>query len=196
MRRLVTFLLPVLVTTACGAQQAAESAALVQPPSSLVQPALDRVAQAGSGVDLNRWKGSSTFREEVDQNLASMQKDLQTALPPLLIAADAAPNSASAALPVLLNLDALYSVLLRVTLASRSSAPRDENAALEQAANVLDGARRTLGDAVLAAAQRAEQQLSELRQQNAAAQVQAQPEPPAAATPKIKKKAGKTSAAR
>lgn len=143
-----------------------------QTPSSLIQPALDSVARAGSSVDLNRWKGSGAVRDEVDANLASMQKDLQTTLPPLLTAADAAPNSTSASLPVLLNLDALYSVLLRVTIASRAGAPREQNTALEQAATLLDSARRDLGDAVLSAAKAQEQRTAELQatlQQQAAA---------------------------
>lgn len=154
----------------------------VQPPSSLVQPALDSVARAGSAVDLNHWKGSAAARDEVDGNLASMQKDLQTTLPPLLAAADAAPSSAAAALPVLLNLDALYSVLLRVTIASRGSAPRSESAALEQATTLLDGARRDLGDAVLRSAMAAEQQVSDLQttvQRQQAVMQQVPPPPPA-----------------
>lgn len=134
-----------------------------QKPSSLLQPALDSVAHAGSGVDLNRWKGSNALREEIDANLASMQKDLQMTLPPLLMAADSAPESASASLPVLLNLDALYSVLLRVSIASRTGAPREENTALEQAVTLLDGARRDLGDAVLQSAQAQEKRTAGLQ---------------------------------
>lgn len=178
-------MLPLLLPSALLGQASSQTAALssvanVQLPSSLVQPALDSVARAGSAVDLNHWKGSAAAREEVDGNLLSMQKDLQTTLPPLLSAADAAPSSAAAALPVLLNLDALYSVLLRVTIASRGSAPRSENTTLEQAAVVLDGARRSLGDAVLQSATSAEQQLTELnatvqRQQAALRQAQQTP---------------------
>ena len=165
-----------------------------QKPSTLVQPALDSLAHAGSSIDLNRWKGSNGIREEVDANLASMQKDLQTTLPPLLTTADGSPDSASASLPVLLNLDALYSVLLRVTIASRNGAPREENTALEQAALLLDSARRDLGEAIMAQTKaqddriaelqaKAKQQASELdaEEQTKAAQ-QAQP------VPKISKK--------
>src|ERR1700712_3379442 len=99
----------------------------VQKPSSLVAPALESVAKAGSAVDLNKWKGGNAVREEVDANLVSMQKDLANTLPPLIVASDAAPSAASASLPILLNLDALYSVLLRVTIMSRGSALRDQN---------------------------------------------------------------------
>ena len=147
-----------LLVACCSAQTAA-----IQTPSSLVQRALQSVGRAGSAVDLNKWKGSNAMREDVDANLASMQKDLQSTLPGLLTAADAAPASVAASLPVLLNMDALYSVLLRVTIASRNSAPRDENTALEQAAVLLDSARRDLGDAVLAAAKAQDKQIAGLQ---------------------------------
>lgn len=146
----------------CPAQQQAD-APPSQKPSSLLRPALESVGRAGSAVDLNHWKGSNAVRDEVDSNLASMQKDLETTLPPLLTAADASPDSAAASLPVLLNLDALYSVLLRITIASRSGAPRDESTALEQSARLLDSARIDLGTAILAAAKAQEKQNAELQ---------------------------------
>lgn len=180
----------------CRTQQAASAAPATQAPSSLVRPALDSVARAGSAVDLNRWKGPNATREGVDANLASIQKDLETTLPPLLTAADAAPNAASASLPVLLNLDALYSVLLRVSVAAHTGAPRDEAAAIDQATTLLDSARRDLGDAVLRSAKAAEQQVTELQttvhQQEAAMQQVQQPVKPASTTKPKKKMSGGT----
>lgn len=169
----------VSVMAPCAAQQTTQETGTVQTPSSLVQPALDSVARAGSAVDLNRWKGSNSLRQETDANLASMQKDLQATLPPLLAAADAAPTSATASLPVLLNLDALYAVLLRVAIASRGSAPRDEATALEQAATVLDSARRDLGDAVLTSARALEKQVTDLQATLKRQQTPQQPVTPA-----------------
>ena len=181
---------------ACSAQGGQTPA--LQPPSTLVRPALESVGRAGSAVDLNKWKGSAATRDDVDANLVSMQKDLQSTLPPLLTAADAAPDSAAASLPVLLNMDALYSVLLRVTIASRSVAPHDENTALEQAAVLLDSARRDLGEAILTATRAQEKRIADLQatvQQQAAtmaatATVPAESAP--AARPKRKKTASST----
>lgn len=197
MRQIAVPFLLVVCSTLCAQQP--QSPAPAQPPSSLIQPALDSVAQAGSAVDLNHWRGSAAARDEVDGNLLSMQKDLQTTLPPLLAAADAAPASVAASLPVLLNLDALYSVLLRVTIASRNSAPRSETASLEQAAALLDGARRSLGDTVLRSAAAAEQQVNDLqatvqRQQAALQQAQQPPAKPTATTKTKKKPTGSTAA--
>jgi len=172
--------------------QAAEAEKL----SSVVMPALSVVGKAGSAVDLNRWKGSNAMREEVDGHLASMQKDLQTTLPPLLTASDAAPSSVASSLPVLLNLDALYSVLLRVTIASRTGAPKDQNSQLEQAAITLDNARRDLGDRIVVLAAANEKKVSTLQaalQQQAAAAPAAPAAvpaaPPAPAKKPVKKKA-------
>jgi cell division septation protein DedD len=163
----------------------------VQKPSSLVAPALDSVAKAGSAVDLNKWKGGNAIREEVDTNLASMQKDLATTLPPLLTASDDAPALTSASLPVLLNLDALYSVLLRVTIMSRGSAPRDQNQQLERAAQLLDAARRDLGETILAGLKSQEKRIAELQatvQQQAATLAAAAPTPPPPpSSPPVKK---------
>ena len=181
-----------LFITCCSAQT--EAATAVQPPSTLVRPALESVGRAGSGVDLNKWKGSTAMREDVDANLASMQKDLQNTLPALLTAADAEPASTAASLPVLLNMDALYAVLLRVTIASRLGAPRDQNTALEQSAVLLDSARRDLGEAILAAAKAQEKRIADLQatvqQQNArlAAAAAPPPTPAPAVTPKPKRK--------
>ncbi|SEB66999.1 hypothetical protein [Terriglobus roseus] len=162
-----------------------------QKPSSLIAPALDSVAKAGSAVDLNKWKGGNTVREEVDANLVSMQKDLANTLPPLIVASDAAPSAASASLPVLLNLDALYSVLLRVTIMSRGSAPRDQNVQLEKAAQLLDAARRDLGDAILVGLKSQEKRIADLQAtvQQQAATIAAAPAPPAPApAPPVKPK--------
>ena len=195
-RRLFNSLaIPVLCLGSAGISRAQTTP--VQKPSELVAPALESVAKAGSAVDLNKWKGGNAVREDVDTNLVSMQKDLQTTLPPLLVASDAAPASASASLPVLLNLDALYSVLLRVTIASRGSAPRDQNLGLEQAAQLLDSARRDLGDTILANVRTQDKRIATLQatvQQQAAAIAAAQqapPPPPPPARPKRKTPAKK-----
>lgn len=156
-----------------------------QKPSTLIAPALESVGKAGSSVDLNKWKGGNSVREEVDANLLSMQKDLQNTLPPLLTASDAAPASPAASMPVLLNLDALYSVLLRVTISSRGNAPREQNTQLEQAAQLLDSARRDLGETILGGIRAQEKRIGELQttvQQQTAAITAAQ-QAAAAATP-------------
>ena len=162
-------------------------------PSSLLQSALEGVARASSAVDLNHWKGPTAVRNEVDGNLLSIQKDLQSALPPLLTAADAAPESVAASLPVLLNLDALYSVLIRVAVAAHSYAPRDQSAALDGSAAILDSARRDLGDTLLASARANEKRVEELQAKvrDQAATLAASQQAPPSAAPAKKTKASR-----
>ncbi len=174
------------IATHAFAQAAPSSDTPSQKPSELISSALDVVAKAGSAVDLNKWKTSNQVRSEVDANLASIQKDLQNTLPPLLSTSDAAPASAASALPVLLNIDALYSVLLRVTISSRTGAPKDQNTQLEQAAVTLDNARRDLGDRITATVAANEKKVSTLQatiQQQATALQAAQTPPPPPTTP-------------
>ena len=190
MYRLYSLFLALCVGVAGSAQETSSLERSAQKPSSLVQPAIDSVARAGSAVDLNRWKGSKAARDEVDGYLASMQKDLESTLPPLLSASDAAPGSAAASLPVLLNLDALYSVLLRITMLAHTNAPRDQSTALDQSAVLLDSARRDLGDTILVATRAQEKRTAALQaqlQQQAAALDAAQQTAPAKKT-----KAGKS----
>lgn len=170
------------------AQDAAGDAA--QKPSSLVAPALNKVAQAGSNVDLNKWKGGNGLRGEVDANLASVQKDLQNTLPSILSDSDKAPESVPASLRILLNLDALYSVLLRIEIAGKANAPRDQADALEGALAALDGARRSLGDRITSSAAAQEKHVTQLQatiqQQNAQIAAAQQAAAAAAAAPPAK----------
>jgi hypothetical protein len=172
-----------------------------QKPSELVQPALNKVAQAGSNVDLNKWKGGNALRGEVDANLSSVQKDLQNTLPPLLTASDNAPASVPATMRVLLNLDALYSVLLRIQIAGKADAPRDQSDALESALAALDGARRDLGDRITTSSAALEKQIATLQatvqqqtaqiaaaQQAAAAAAATPPPPPKTTKKKVAKR--------
>ncbi|WP_052200980.1 hypothetical protein [Terriglobus sp. TAA 43] len=186
------------------AQDAAGDAA--QKPTSLVQPALNKVAQAGSNVDLNKWKGGNGLRGEVDANLGSVQKDLQNTLPPLLADSDKAPESVPASLRILLNLDALYNVLLRIQIAGKGNAPRDQAEALDGALASLDGARRSLGERIISSSAAQDKKISQLQatvqQQNAqiaaaqqAAAAAAAAPPPAKTAPKkktVKKKPATT----
>jgi hypothetical protein len=162
----------------------------VQKPSELVQPALDKVAHAGSGVDLNKWKGGNGLRGEVDANLGSVQKDLQDTLPPILSDSDKAPESVPATLRILLNLNALYNVLLRIEIAGKANAPRDQSDALEGALAALDGARRSLGERITSSAAAQEKHISQLQatiqQQNAQIAAAQQATAAAAAAPPAK----------
>ena len=157
----------------------------------MLRPALDVLKTALDGVRLDKWKGPAAVRSDEDANLASIRKDMETTLPPLLAAADAAPDSAAKTLPAYRNVEALYDVLLRVAAAGRLAAPADQSSALDQALARLDDGRRALGDRLQEDAKAQEKRVGDLQ---AALKAIPPPAPPPApvvcpALPPVKKKA-------
>jgi hypothetical protein len=138
-------------------------------------------------------------REEAEGNVESLLKDLQTNLPPLLTAADAAPGELSKAIPLVKHLDAFYDVLLRVEEGSRVVAPADQVGDLQQAMLKLNQARLALDDRLATNAAAQEKQVVDLQvalktaraDLQAKAAVAATPVPCKLATPPKKKPAAK-----
>jgi hypothetical protein len=145
------------------AASSAPTAATVAPgASAILRPSLDMVQQTITDLKLEKWK-RGTVRDEAQKNTAAILRDLQTTLPPLMAAADAAPETLSNVLPMSRNVDALYDVLLRIDEASRVSAPADQITQLEQALESLRKARLRLDDHLQGIATEMEKQVTELR---------------------------------
>lgn len=176
----------ILLVTFCGAcaALAAQAPAVTQPrteaqpprtkPSSLMQPALDTLQQTLSELRPEKWKASDAVRQEMAGNISSIHRDLETTLPPLLMAADNAPGSVSQLLPAYRNVEALYDVLLRVAEAGSIAAPNQQSAALERARASLEDGQRALGNHLKSIALAQEQQVRGLQ-----AALRAVPPPPA-----------------
>jgi hypothetical protein len=113
-------------------------------------------------MNTERWKASSAVRDEAESNLRSIERDVETTLPPLLVAADGAPDSPAKTLPAYRNVEALYDVLLRLEAAGQLAAPREQASALEQALADLNG-RRALGDQLQRDADGQERQIVRLQ---------------------------------
>jgi len=160
---------------------APDSAAKPVLPSGVLRPSLDSITQTVSGLNLDKWKGNSV-RAEAATNISSIQRDLESTLPPLLATADAAPGSMSKVLPVSRNIDALYDVLLRIVDAARVSAPGDQFNQLQQTLRGLEQARRSLDDHLQESVAAQEKQVSDL-QSSLKAQQLAMAARPAVATP-------------
>ncbi|HTD96017.1 MAG TPA: hypothetical protein VK627_03785, partial [Edaphobacter sp.] len=186
-----------LLATLCGsgAAFAAQDSVPSQPsaaqtsktPSAILQPALDTLRQTLELLQPERWKTSNAIREEADANINSIRRDLDATLPPLLAAADGAPNSVVQVLPVFRNVEALYDVLLRVSEAGKTSAPSQQSTALDQAITSLEAGRRALGDSIQSAALAQEQQVHD--QQAALRAIPPAPAPaPCAPPPPVKKR--------
>lgn len=158
----------------------AQPAAPAQPsPSAMLEPALASVNLALSLARPEKWKAPSQVTAESASDLDSIQRDLNSTLPPLVSAAD------SGSMPQLLaayrNVEALYDVLVRVTQTSVLAAPAQQSVALQQATQNLQQARRSFADLLDSAAQAQERRLTEVRQQ--LTRLQSAPPPPAPVCP-------------
>ena len=176
---------PAPATPAPAASAQARSTASSTPAATLSQilkPSLDGLGQAIDALKLEKWKGSS-IRSEADTNVSSIQRDLQSTLPPLLATADAAPSTVSKLFPVQRNIDALYDVLLRVVDAAQFAAPSDQFTQLQQAMTTLGSARLTLGERIQEAALLQEKQVFTLQTTLKAQATPSCPVVPAPVTP-------------
>jgi hypothetical protein len=144
--------------------------------SAILNPSLSDLQRALDGIRVDKWKTSNSVRDETDANIASIRRDVEATLPPLLATADAAPDSVPQILPAFRNIEALYDVLLRISSAARLAAPAPQAAALDQAITSLDNSRRALGDQLQTAAIAQERKVRDL-------QASLRAMPPAAPTP-------------
>lgn len=187
-----------LAAPLCLAQAAPQNQPAPAPkPSDLLHPALSQVSQTVASLNISRWKAPGEVRGATQQNVDSIQRDLNNTLPGLLSAADAAPGSVSAVFPVYRNIDALYDVLLRVSQTAMLAAPPNEANSVTDALTKLESARADLGNSILNASKSTEAEVVKL--QTAIKQAAAAPPPappkttvvndgPATTTPKRKKK--------
>jgi hypothetical protein len=158
----------------------AQSAVPQNSVSGTLRPALSQVGQALGGVGIHRWKAPNAVRSEADQDVSSIQRDINGTLAGLLQQADAAPGSVPAAFAVYRNVDALYDTLLRVVLTANLAAPDNEANALQAALSSLESARSTLGESILTASQSQQTELVRIR--TALANAAAAPRAPAKTT--------------
>ena len=161
-----------------AAAQAAKADMEGKAPSALLQPGLDGVKTALDGLHVDKWKVPGAIKEETTNNLGSIRRDIDGGLPPLLTAADGAPDSIAKVMPAYRNVEALYDVVLRVSGVARLAAPAQESAALGDALGKLEDGRRALGERLQTASVAQEKQVGDLR-----AQLKAVPPPVVAVAP-------------
>jgi len=134
-------------------------AAATATPSAVMQPALGSLRQALEVLRPEKWKAAGAVTAESASDIGSLERDLDSTLPPLLAAADVAPGSAAQLLPAYRNVEALYDVVVRVTQTAVLAAPAQQSEALQQATAALQQSRRDFGDLLNGAAQAQDRQL-------------------------------------
>ncbi|MEA2259611.1 MAG: hypothetical protein QOJ51_2436 [Acidobacteriaceae bacterium] len=114
-------------------------------PTATLRPALATVQNTIANLNVGHWKVPAEMRAAVQQDIGSMQRDLNATLPGLVAQAEANPAALSPAFAVFRNLDALYDVLLRVTEMAALSGAGSDAGSLEDARAGLENGRGKLG---------------------------------------------------
>jgi hypothetical protein len=149
-----------------GAQDPASGAAPAPVTTKeVLQPAVMSLQQAIGALRVEKWKASKEVKAATTDKIGSIRRDVEGTLPGLVTAADAAPGSLAAMLPVSRNVGALYDVVLRVTVIAESAAPGDQADALAKSLSGMESARRTLADRLQQLAAAEEAQVEDLRKQ-------------------------------
>jgi hypothetical protein len=161
--RLSLALLTAALPWSVSAQNAAPAG---DPPVSVsgqLRPALAQVSQTLNSLNIKRWKAPNEVKSAADQDVSSIQRDLNGTLAGLLQQSDAASGSIPTAFAVYRNVDALYDTLLRVVLTANLAAPDTEANALQAALGTLESARAQFGDSILNASQKEQSELVNIR---------------------------------
>lgn len=132
----------------------APAAAPPPPPAGFavanLRPALANVQTTIANLSVAHWKASNATRSAVQEDVTSMQRDLNATLPGLMAQVEAGgPAVLTPSFALFRNLDALYDVLLRVTeTAALAGSPADASS-LEDTRAGLEDARAKLGSWLL-----------------------------------------------
>lgn len=132
-----------------------------------------RTVQDLQRVRVDRWKADNSNKSQTRDNIAALEKNLQSALPELVQAAQANPSSVGAAVKLYRNVNVVYDVLASVAESAGAFGLKEDYQALAGDLENLDNVRRNMGEQVeqLASAQDAAygRLLTQQRAQQAAA---------------------------
>ncbi|HUM05459.1 MAG TPA: hypothetical protein VLT90_08355 [Terriglobales bacterium] len=143
----------------------------VQQTSQNIQTDLDKTR-------VEKWKVDSATKKDVQGNVESIRRNLQSALPEIVAQLNNAPEDLAASFKLYRNLDALYDVLGPVVESAGAFGSKDEYQSLSNDISALQSARRSLGDRMQNLASAKEGELARLRSQIKAMQSAPAPAPP------------------
>jgi hypothetical protein len=116
-----------------------------------------------SGLRIEKWKTDANTKHVSQADVASIQRNLQTALPEIVAELRNSPDSLPSTFKLYRNLDALYDVFVSLTEATGAFGPRDDYQALQNDLSSLESSRRMFADRMEALAVSKEAELSKLR---------------------------------
>ncbi len=170
-----------LALLAPGAMSAQADNPAVPPPVAYasvneLSSILTQIQQTAKTIDsdltkmrIEKWKVDSSVKREVQGNVESIRRNLESALPEMITQLNNAPEDLAASFKLYRNLDALYDVFGPVAESAGAFGSKDEYQNLSNDLTALQNARHALGERMQALAAAKESELSRLRNQIKAA---------------------------
>lgn len=206
-KRMITFSLALLFSSAAWGQSAANTPAAATPQETAQANAGGPMAQAGTPVSyasvsqlngilskiesaskdtqadlqklrVERWKTDKTTKEQALTNVDSIQRNLQAALPDIIAQLRAAPENVPDSFKLYRNLDALYDVLGNVVELTGAFGPRDDAQSLGNDLNAFEASRRQMAERIDNLSTAKESEIVRLRTELKTAQAAVPSEPP------------------
>jgi hypothetical protein len=116
-----------------------------------------------SGLRIEKWKTDANTKRGSQADVASIQRNLQTALPEMVAELRNSPESLPPTFKLYRNLDALYDVFVSLAESTGAFGSRDEYQALQNDLNSIETSRRMFADRVETLAGSKEAELTRLR---------------------------------
>ena len=112
---------------------------------------------------IERWKTDASSKKQSLGDVDSIQRNLQSALPEMIVQLRSAPEDMPATFKLYRNLDALYDVLSGVVESAGAFGSKDDFQALSNDLSSFEGTRKQLADRVNSLATSKEQEIVRLR---------------------------------
>jgi exonuclease VII large subunit len=179
-----------VVAPAAVRAQAPTSEAATPPPVAYasvteLNTILTQVRQTAQNITANlektrieKWKTDSGTKRDVQGNVESIRRNLQSALPEIITQLNNAPEDLAATFKLYRNLDALYDVFGPVVESAGAFGSKDEYQNLSNNLSALQSARRALGERMQNLTTAKENELTRLRSQLKTALAAVPPPPP------------------
>jgi hypothetical protein len=116
-----------------------------------------------SGLRIEKWKTDANSKRRSQADAASIQRNLQTALPEIVAELRNSPDSLPSTFKVYRNLDALYDVFVSLAESTGAFGARDEYQTLQNDLSSVETSRRMFADRMETLAGSKEAELSKLR---------------------------------
>jgi len=147
---------------------------------------LDQVKQTSQSLQgdlgktrIDRWKTDSGTKRQAQNNVDSIQRNLQNAMPEMITQLNNSPEDLAASFKLYRNLDALYDVYGSVVESAGAFGSKDEFQNLSNDMAGLESVRRSIGERIQRLAASKEDELARLRTQVKTLQAAMPPPPPA-----------------